>query len=112
MTVAADVRLTNEWSSSLFPALEDASEFFRRGSAGWAPSRDGRALEGLELRTDSWQVIAAAPNHIESSYFDSLPPGAATLDNILVMRDIPVQWATPDTSMDAHPRSMPLRICG
>lgn len=103
MTVAADVRLMDEWSSSLFPALEDASEFFRHGGVGWSPSRDGRALEGLQLCTDSWQVTAAAPNHIESSYFDSLPPGAATLDNVLVMRDIPVQWVTPDTSMDAPP---------
>jgi hypothetical protein len=32
---------------------------------------------------------------LKSSYFDALPQGAATLDSVLVMRDIPFFWDTP-----------------
>lgn len=97
-TVAADVLITDDWFSSLFPTLEDASEFFRRGNVGWSPTRNGRALQGLQLRTHAWRVIAGVPLHIASSYFDALPRGTATLDSILVMRDIPIQWTRPETS--------------
>ncbi|MGN8551129.1 UNVERIFIED_CONTAM: DUF2071 domain-containing protein [Microbacterium sp. SLM126] len=96
--VAADVLITEDWSSSLFPTLEDASEFFQRGNVGWSPTRKAHALEGLQLQTHRWHVTAGVPLHVASSYFDALPRGAATLDNVLVMRDIPIQWTAPDTS--------------
>jgi len=106
-TVAADVHVTDAWSSSLFPTLEDASEFFRRGNVGWSPTRNGHALEGRRLRTHAWRVTAGVPLHIASSYFDELPHGAASLDNVLVMRDVPVQWTKPDT-----PRANPASATG
>jgi hypothetical protein len=41
--------------------------------------------------------------HIASSYFDALPHGTATLDNALVMHDVPIQWTTPEMPADTKP---------
>jgi hypothetical protein len=96
--VSADVEDTEGWSSQLFPTLADASDFFRSGSIGWSPSRNGLALEGLQLNTSGWRANAATARHVASSFFDALPTGAATLDNVLVMRSIPVTWSAPTSS--------------
>jgi hypothetical protein len=100
-TVAADVLTTGPWQSSLFPTIEDASEFFRRGSVGWSPARHGDELEGLQLNAEAWKVTAGTPLHVASSYFDALPAGAAILDHVLVMRNVPIQWTSPKTPADA-----------
>ena len=99
--VAADVLTTGAWRSSLFPTLEDASEFFRLGNVGWSPARHRDALEGLQLNTEAWHVTAGTPLNIKSSYFDALPGGTASLDHVLVMRDVPIQWIPPDALADA-----------
>lgn len=90
--VAADIEISDDWDSSLFPSLDDASRFFREGAVGWSPDRSGRALEGLRLDTRAWEITAARASRVSSSFFDALPHGAASLDNVLVMRDIPVRW--------------------
>jgi hypothetical protein len=96
-TVVADTAITDKWSSSLFRTLGEASEFFRCGNVGLSPSRRGHTLEGLQLEADSWHVAPGQPLHVASSYFDTLPAGTAILDNILVMRDIPIRWSRPET---------------
>jgi Uncharacterized conserved protein (COG2071) len=81
--------------SELFADLERAAEFFRRGSAGYSATRGGDCLDGLELHTDSWQVEPVAVHSVRSSFFDDhdrFPPGSASLDCALLMRDIPVSW--------------------
>lgn len=93
--VDADVETTNEWSSQLFPTLLDASEFFRKGSVGWSPNRSDSSLEGLRLDAANWRVTPGHPRHIASSFFDGLPVGAATLDSVLIMRDVPATWRLP-----------------
>ena len=94
-TVRADVRPTTAWSSSLFPTLASASAFFQSGSVGWSPALDGRSFQGIRLATDAWSVSAAEPVRVESSFFDSLPAGSAVLDDVLLMRDVPVTWNSP-----------------
>ena len=94
-SVHAEVRPTEDWSSSLFPTLAAASAFFQGGSVGWSPALDGRSLQGIRLATDAWTVSAAEPVAIESSFFDSLPAGAAVLDDVLLMLDVPVTWNPP-----------------
>jgi hypothetical protein len=81
--------------SSLFPTLASASAFFQSGSVGWSPALDGRSFQGIRLATDAWSVSAAEPVRVESSFFDSLPAGSAVLDNVLLMRDVPVTWNSP-----------------
>lgn len=96
-SVTADLRLTDRWDSTLFPTMQDASDFYRSGAIGWSPRRGGRGAEGLELTASRWTVQAVTPDDVESTFFDGLPPGAAVFDSALVMRDIPVIWRRPET---------------
>ncbi|WP_455356618.1 DUF2071 domain-containing protein [Streptomyces sp. SYSU K217416] len=96
MRVAAEARVVDELSGSeLFRSLEEASEFFRRGPKGFSPTRAGLRLDGMEIRTDAWQVEAADLRSVRSSFFedpDRFPPGSAHPDSALLMRDVPVSW--------------------
>lgn len=93
--VRADVEITDDWASSLFATVTDASSFFQNGSVGWSPSHDGQSLEGLQLKTTKWRVEPGAAVSVESSFFDALPTGSAALDNVLVMRNVPIEWSAP-----------------
>lgn len=94
--VDVDVQLTEEWNSSLFDTVDDASDFYRNGAIGWSPGRGGRAAEALELTSDRWAVSAGRVTALSSSFFDALPRGSAVFDSALVMRDIPVLWRRPE----------------
>lgn len=92
--VRADVVIASTWSSTLFETVEDASAFFQAGAVGWSPSRGG-TLEGLRLETTQWRVLPGEALSVESSFFDALPSGAAELDSVLVMRNVPIEWSVP-----------------
>lgn len=96
VSVSVDVRTVERFQGSeLFADLEQASEFFRLGSAGFSATRGGRCLDGLELRTDSWHVEPVDVRSVRSSFFDDrdrFPPGSAMLDCALLMREVPVSW--------------------
>ncbi|MFF9067975.1 DUF2071 domain-containing protein [Streptomyces sp. NPDC014891] len=80
--------------SELFPDLAAASRFFRAGAKGFSPTGSGR-LEGMELHTDAWHVEAGRVRTAASSFFDDpdrFPPGSATLDCALIMRNVPADW--------------------
>ena len=96
MWVHADVSDSTEWRSQLFGSLGEASTFLREGSTGWSPAKGGKTLDGLELSTRRWEVGATEIHDVGSSYFDALPPGAAELDHVLVMRDIPARWSASE----------------
>jgi len=91
-----DIRVAQRLQgSALFAGLQDASDFFRHGSAGLSATRDGGRLEGMELRADRWVTEPAEVRAVCSSFFDDarlFPPGSVTLDCALLMRDIPVTW--------------------
>ncbi|MFJ6417349.1 DUF2071 domain-containing protein [Paeniglutamicibacter sp. NPDC091659] len=92
MRVHADVSVSKEWSSQLFGSMGEASTFLREGSIGWSPAKHGKTLDGLELSTQRWEVEATEIHDVRSTYFDALPPGAAELDHVLLMRDVPAKW--------------------
>jgi hypothetical protein len=96
ITVRVDVRTAERFQGSeLFAGLAQASDFFRHGSAGFSATRGGECLDGLELRTDAWQVEPVDVRSVHSTYFDDpdrFPPGSALLDCALLMRDVPVTW--------------------
>ncbi|MDQ6839103.1 MAG: DUF2071 domain-containing protein [Actinomycetota bacterium] len=82
-------------SSLLFADVAQASEFFRKGSVGYSATRDGDCLDGMEVRTDAWEVEPVRVLAARSTYFEdssSFPAGSATLDCALLMRDVPVTW--------------------
>lgn len=94
----ADVELSPDWSSSLFPTVQAASDFHRDGAIGWSPRRDGRGVEPIELTSDAWAVEPGRINEIRSSSFDALPSGAAELDSVVIMRNLPLVWNIPRTA--------------
>ncbi|MFJ9350951.1 DUF2071 domain-containing protein [Streptomyces sp. NPDC101237] len=87
--------------SRLFADLAEASRFFRSGAKGFSPA-DGDRLDGIELHTGTWHMEACRIHSAQSSYFDDperFPPGTATLDSALIMRDVPAHWRSlPDTT--------------
>ncbi|MEV7617120.1 DUF2071 domain-containing protein [Streptomyces sp. NPDC089799] len=94
--VDVTVELSDELrGSELFADLAEASRFFRGGAKGFSATGSGRHLDGMELRTDAWHVEAARVRSAASSFFDDpdcFPPGSATLDCALLMRDVPAGW--------------------
>jgi hypothetical protein len=94
--VRTHVRTTGEWPvSALFANLDEASGFFRRGSAGYSATRNGSCLDGLELQTTAWQVEPVEVLTAHSTFFEDtarFPAGSATLDCALLMLDVPVAW--------------------
>jgi hypothetical protein len=106
--VSIDVRVAQRLQgSALFADLREASDFFRRGSAGFSVTRDSGRLDGLELRADRWVVEPAEAHAVCSSFFGDVrlfPPGSATLDCALLMRDIPVTWIAMQPAFPASER--------
>jgi hypothetical protein len=91
-----DVRVAQRLQGcELFADITQASDFFRHGSAGFSATRNALRLDGLALRAGHWDVEPAEVHAAYSSYFGDatpFPPGSATLDCALVMRDIPAIW--------------------
>jgi hypothetical protein len=82
--------------SALFAGVEEASDFFRNGSAAFSATRDISRLHGMQLHADGWVVQPAEVQAVSSSFFDDarlFPPGSATLDSALLMRNIPATWS-------------------
>jgi len=94
--VSIDIRVAQRLrGSALFADLREASDFFRCGSTGFSPAGDSGMLEGVELRAGRWVVEPTEVHAVRSSFFDDarlFPPGSATIDCALMMRDIPVIW--------------------
>ncbi|MFD8261897.1 DUF2071 domain-containing protein [Streptomyces griseoluteus] len=94
--VDVTVELSDELrGSELFADLAEASRFFQDGGRGFSATSSGHDLDGMELRTNAWHMKAARIQSAASSFFDDpdcFPPGSATLDSALLMRDIPVSW--------------------
>jgi hypothetical protein len=82
-------------ATSCFRSLEESSAFFEPGSVGFSVTRDCCRLDGIRLETHHWKVQNLAVERVESSFFDNpsaFPPGSATFDHALIMRDIPHDW--------------------
>jgi hypothetical protein len=84
---------------SVFRSLQEASDFFQRGSLGYSVTEKPGEFDGLELRSFNWQVQALAVEKAESSFFEDqtlLPPGSVALDCALLMRGIEHEWHGKD----------------
>jgi Uncharacterized conserved protein (COG2071) len=81
--------------TSVFTSLDEASEFFARGSAGYSATRHPGCCDGLELRTSRWQVEALDAQSVRSSFFDDpdrFPRGTVHFDCALLMQNIEHEW--------------------
>jgi hypothetical protein len=86
-------------ATSRFATVSEASEFFERGGIGYSVTSSANRLDGVVLKTDSWQVKPLAVEQAYSSYFEDrerFPTGSICFDCGLVMRNIPHVWETAE----------------
>jgi hypothetical protein len=80
---------------SVFHSLEEASQFFEKGSVGYSATRENGVYDGLELKSLVWRMEPLAVSHVESSFFSDekvFPAGSVAFDSALIMRKIPHEW--------------------
>jgi hypothetical protein len=106
--VSVDVRVVPRLHGSvLFADVQQASDFFRQGSAGFSAARDRHTLDGVHLTAHRWRVEPVDAQAVRSSFFDDprrFPPGSAILDCALLMRDIPATWSALQPMSVTRPR--------
>jgi hypothetical protein len=81
--------------TSVFSSVGDASAFFESGGIGYSVTASGRRLDGVVLKTDSWNVAPFAIERAHLTYFDDcqkFPAGSIQFDCALVIRNVPHQW--------------------
>lgn len=85
---------TNNWNSeSVFDDLKCVSDFFKKGSVGYSPDKNG--FDGLELKTKNWKVSLLEVEKVKSSFFENekiFPKGSVKFDNALLMKGIEHEW--------------------
>ncbi|MGZ4809066.1 MAG: DUF2071 domain-containing protein [Thermoanaerobaculia bacterium] len=91
-------RVTSELpADSSFSTVAEASRFFEAGSIGYSATAEGKRLDGLVLKTLTWNVDPLALDHVYSSFFadrTKFPEGSVEFDCALIMRDIAHEWQT------------------
>src|SRR5262245_19118452 len=68
---------------SCFDSIDEASSFFESGSLGYSATSKGSRLDGIELRTEHWNVEPLQVEQVYPSYFAdgaSFPKGSSTFD--------------------------------
>jgi hypothetical protein len=81
--------------SSCFACLEESSAFFERGCVGYSATDDEAHLDGLELRTQKWEVRPLDISDVRSEFFADetrFPKGSVEFDHALVMRNVNHEW--------------------
>jgi hypothetical protein len=90
------VRSVDRWAPSpSFPAFEDVRDFFARGDHGFSCTMRGDELEGMQLRTQVWEMSPLEVEDVTSTFFDDrsrFPEGSIGLDGAVLMRGIPHEW--------------------
>lgn len=84
-------------TTSIFRTIAEASAFFEPGSVGYSATASGRQLDGVVLKTHSWNVTPLAIERVASTYFAdeaAYPAGSITFDCALIMRNISHEWLT------------------
>lgn len=82
-------------STSIFGSLNEASAFFETGSLGYSVTRDPGRLDGLNLKTNGWEVAPLNVTNVYSTYFSDtsrFPPGSIEFDHALIMRNVAHEW--------------------
>ena len=80
---------------SIFSSLAEASAFFEAGSIGYSVTHDPNRLDGLNLKTEEWQVEPLEVRKVKSSYFSDetkFPPGSIEFDHALLMKNVAHEW--------------------
>jgi hypothetical protein len=93
-SICIDAKETNDFDpNSIFGTLENASNFFEKGSVGYSPNGD--KYEGLKLQAYKWQVQPLEVFNVKSSFFENetvFPKGSIHFDNGLLMTKVEHEW--------------------
>jgi hypothetical protein len=93
---------------SVFADVEEASRFFRRGSAGYSDGVLAGTYDGVQLAIPSWSVRPFDVREVHSSFFEDaalFPRGSVEFDNALLMQGVESTWdALPPLSVGTTPR--------
>jgi hypothetical protein len=82
-------------AESVFESVEASSRFFAGGSRGWSATDDPTRFDGLELRTNQWDVRPFDVTRSRSSFFADptiFPAGSVRFDHALIMRRVAHTW--------------------
>lgn len=91
---------------SVFSSLEEASDFFERGSVGYSATPHAGSFDGLELRSLGWHIEPLAVERVSSSFFSDrtiFPEGSVRFDCALLMRDIDHEWHAREPLCECEP---------
>ncbi|WP_413290762.1 DUF2071 domain-containing protein [Bdellovibrio sp. HCB337] len=80
---------------SVFANLEEASNFFAKGSVGYSLSKDQTYFQGMELRLLDWsirplEILSASVDLYENESI--FPKGAVRLDSAMLMENLRHEW--------------------
>lgn len=95
---------------SVFADVEQASDFSRCGSVGYAATPSEGVVDGVALTAEDWTIVALHLGEVRSSFFDDVdrfPPGTAVLDSALLMLDTETRWRPQPTLVASAPGRMP-----
>lgn len=94
--VALEVAVVDAWQpTKLFLTFDGVVRFFERGDCGFSCSLRGDRLEGMRLRSLTWQMIPLAVQNVQSTFYDAtdrIPAGSIGLDGAVLMRGVPHEW--------------------
>jgi hypothetical protein len=96
VSLLAEAVPSMEFNSELFPAVDDATAFFRRGALGYSPSAAARdCLDSVRMDAANWAATPMTIARMRSSLFDdpaAFPAGACILDSALLMTNVAARW--------------------
>lgn len=81
--------------NSIFDSLQEASDFFEKGSLGYSSNKTDKNLDGIKLQIDDWQVSPLKITSVESSFYNDesiFPKGTIEFDHALLMQNIEHEW--------------------
>jgi uncharacterized protein YqjF (DUF2071 family) len=93
-------------TSELFPALNEAIDFFRLGALGFSPSATQGCMDNVRLQSANWAAKPVEIARMQSSLFDDTTlfgRGRCTLDSALLMTNIAARWTADPRG--AEPRA-------
>lgn len=82
-------------ADSIFDSLQEASDFFEKGSLGYSSNKTETNLDGVKLQIDDWQVKPLEIISVESSFYNDesiFPKGTIKFDHALLMQNIEHEW--------------------
>lgn len=94
--VSFSAKYSTVWpGESVFPNLEEASEFFRHGDCGFSCSLQGHTVEGMQLRAFTWSPIVLEVGLSKCFFYSDVlrfPRGSVEFDCGLMLRAVPHEW--------------------